>query len=330
MRSAGRCWRVIVLVLGWNLALGLMVALPLAQQIENDLGSSEAALRMRDGFDYPWWSAFEQRQSGSFKTYAPNILGFGFAVRNLDLLLGGRLFGRLLLPGTIELAEPAADPSAPQPLDPLLTGLGVLYLVTQTFLYGGILTCLAGTPSRRSLASFASACGRFFGPCLRLALVAGVAYLMIFTLNRWLGPWIDQQALEASSGRAAHAWVFGRLGALLLAIALVHLTAGYARVGLVVGGRRSAVIAFGAALRCCLRRPALTLGHYLSVVLVSGIVLILYVLADGGFEARGLLGLLWVFVLAQAWMAIRIGLRFALAGGQIQISRAMHLSRTPP
>lgn len=320
IRLVCRSWGLLVLVLVLNLLLGLLLAVPLAQQLEDGLGSSEAAVRMRDGFDYPWWTAFNERQTGFLKTFSPDVLGLGFASKNLDLLLNGRLFGPLLLsPGASR--EDAGPSDDNRPLDPLLTGLGLLYLLIQTLLAGGILTTLAGAAGRWKTGNFAAACGRYFGRCLRLALVAGVAYILLFGANRWLAAWVDHQAREASDGRLAHAWLLGRYALLLLLVMIVHLTAGYARVRLVVKEQRSALAAFLCALRFCFRRPAITLGHYFCIVLLGVAGLGVYRLLDGSFGAHRIAGLLLMLVLAQGLVAARIGLRLALAGGQIEVTR---------
>jgi hypothetical protein len=244
-------------------------------------------------------------------------LGAGGSVKNLDLLLSGRLFSGLLLGAPAG----AADSGPVRPFDPLLAGAGLLYLVGQTLLMGGLLTTLASARGAWKLPGFSAACGRHFARCLRLALAAGAVYAAIFAASGWAEGWVEHQARAAVSGRAAHAWLFGRYAAVLLLLLTVHLVTGYARVRLVVGERRSAVAALLGALDLCRRQPALCLGHYLGVVLIGAAAFGVYLLLDGSFQFGGPAALVWMLVLAQAWVALRIYLRLALAAGQIDISR---------
>ena len=41
------------------------------------------------GFDYDWWAQWSERQEGPPSALSPDILGTGFAFRNLELLLKG-------------------------------------------------------------------------------------------------------------------------------------------------------------------------------------------------------------------------------------------------
>jgi hypothetical protein len=63
------------------------------------------------------------------------------------------------------------------------------------------------------------------------------------------------------------------------------------------------------------------LGHYLCIVLLGVAALGVYRLLDGSFGAHRIAGLLLMLVLAQGLVAARIGLRLALAGGQIEVTR---------
>ena len=64
-RSLGLNWGLVVLVLATNLAMALVLAVPLALQLDKDLAHRGASSAMMYGFDYDWWSAWsEQQQQG--------------------------------------------------------------------------------------------------------------------------------------------------------------------------------------------------------------------------------------------------------------------------
>jgi hypothetical protein len=93
LRRAGALWGLVVFLLVVNLATAAVLAVPLAQTLRDDLASRAAADNMLSGFDYPWWSAWADAHPQT--TFGPDILGTGFAFKNLDLLLRGRLPGEL-------------------------------------------------------------------------------------------------------------------------------------------------------------------------------------------------------------------------------------------
>ena len=126
-RSVARNWGLVVLVLLANLALALVLAVPLSMQLEGDLANRGAASGMMYGFDHDWWAEWSERQEGPSSALSPDILGTGFASRNLELLLQGALPGGLFARGGRAL------------LDPTILGVGVVYLLLQVFLTGGLL-----------------------------------------------------------------------------------------------------------------------------------------------------------------------------------------------
>ena len=91
-RSLARNWGLVVLVLLANLALALVLAVPLALQLEGDLAHLEASRGMMYGFDYDWWSAWSEKQEGPSSALSPDILGVGFVFRDLGLAVDA--FGR--------------------------------------------------------------------------------------------------------------------------------------------------------------------------------------------------------------------------------------------
>ena len=88
------------------------------------------------GFDYAWWSGLVGAQQQGSDALSPEILGTGFAFKNLDLLLGR-------LPAGL-FARPAGAAASERRVDPVTSALGAAYLVLQVFLTGG----LARRPAR--------------------------------------------------------------------------------------------------------------------------------------------------------------------------------------
>lgn len=317
LQAAWRCRTLAALLLAVNLGVAGLLAVPFAAQLGRDLRESEAAAQMARGFDFPWWSHWSDQQQGWTSAFKPDIFGVGFAFRNTDLLLKGELPARLFAP-------PPEDPSAPVPkpeLDNVVLGLGVAYLLLQVFFAGGILGALRGPRGGFTVRGFAHGCGFYCGRMLRLSLLALIADALLFRLSVPVSGWVASRAAESVSETTALAWSYGRSAALLLGILLIHMLAGYARVITVLEERKSASLAFVSALAFCLGRLPAALGHYLSVALLATAMLAAWARLDGAFVVTGWGTQALAFALMQAFVLGRIGLRLALAGGQMQLYR---------
>ena len=124
------------------------------------------------------------------------------------------------------------------------------------FLSGGILDRLARARPVGT-AAFFSACGVYFFRFLRLGVIIGAAYWVLF---RWLHPLLfdglyDSAVRDMTSERQA---IVLRASLYLLfagALAAVNVVADFAKVRAVVEDRRSMIAALGASLRFIRRRP---------------------------------------------------------------------------
>jgi hypothetical protein len=295
---------LVLVVLGTNLLLGLLVAVPLALRLEADLANRGAGSAMMYGFDYDWWTEWSERQEGPSSALGPGILGTGFALRNLDALLDGALpaglFGR---PG----------------LDPAILGAGLLYLLLQVFLTGGLLGVFRAPRGGFSARSLVHGSGFYFGRMLRVSLLALAAAGAVFALHRPLARFADDLAREAVSGRTALVLTLGSQALLLLALVLVHMVASHAKVLVVREERLSAVLAVLSSLGFCARNLPAALGQY-AVVGAAGVCLLaLFVAADARFAVVGWRSQLVALALFQAFVAARIALRLGLLASQLEL-----------
>ena len=312
-RLLRRSFGLAVLLLVVNVGTALVLAVPLARNLRADLRQKQAAQSMMYGFDYSWWSEWSDRQSGWTASFGPEIFGVGFAFRNLDLLLKGAL------PANLLAGRPAPDASPP--LDLVVLGLGLVYLLVQTFLAGGILSTLRGAQGAWTLRGLLHGAGFYFGRFFRVALVALVAAWVVFRLNGPFARWADAQARESVSESSAMAWLLGRHALLLLALFFVNLVAGYARAIVVVEERASAILAFVSALSFCLRSFTRAFGHYLAVALLGVVLLAVWRVLDGAYVTTGYKTQLLTFLLFQLFVLARLALRVMLMGGQLALYR---------
>jgi hypothetical protein len=309
-RSLGRNWGLVVLVLLANLAFALVLAVPLSLQLEGDLAHRGASGGMMYGFDYDWWARWSEPQRGPASALAPDLLGTGFALKNLDLLLEGALPAGLFARG------------GRVGLDPTTLGVGALYLLLQVFLTGGLLGVFRAPRGGWTVRGLAHGSGFYFGRLVRVSLLALAAAGALFALNAPFARWVDGLAREAVSETTAIALDLGRHAALLLGLVLVHMVSSHAKVLVVREERLSAVLAFLSSLGFCARSFLAALGQYL-VVGALGIGLVALVGAlDGRFAVVGWRSQLVALVLFEAFVAARIALRLGLLASQVELQEA--------
>jgi hypothetical protein len=309
-RSLGRNWGLVLLVLLGNLAFALVVAVPLSLQLEGDLAHRGASSAMMYGFDYDWWAQWSERQGGPPSLLSPDILGAGFAFRNLELLLKGSLPAGLFARG---------DRAS---LDPTILGLGALYLLLQVFLTGGLLGVFRAPTGGWTVRGLLHGSGFYFGRLFRVSLLALAAAGVVFALYAPFARWMDGLAREAVSERTAIALTLGRHAVLLLALVVVHMVSSHAKVLVVREERLSSVLAFLSSLGFCARNAFAALGQYLVIGAVGIALVALFGALDARRAVIGWRSQLLALALFQTVVVARIALRLSLLAGQLELQSA--------
>ena len=256
--------------------LTLLVALPLSVALRGlmavQLGDSMFADTLADGASYDWWQEFLSQATGLGTTFVPSIIGFGAVLTNLSALLDNL------------------------PMATTIVGATSAWLVLWSFLSGGVLDRYARMRPTRS-AGFFAACGTHFWRFLRLGILSGLVYWVLFTLvHPWIFedfyPWVTRDTTAERTAFAVRMVGYIAFGGMLI---LCNIVFDYARIRIVVEDRRTAVGAFLAGARFVRRHPA---------------VLRLYLINGAGFV---LLALLYALLSPGApsgfaiWIALAIG-----------------------
>jgi hypothetical protein len=308
-RTIGRNWGLAIVILLSNLAFALVLAVPLALQLEGDLAHRGASSEMMYGFDYDWWTRWSAEQRGPSAALGPDLLGTGFALRNLDLLLKGALPGGLFARG------------GRVPLDATTLGLGALYLLWQAFLAGGLLGVFRAPHGGWTIRGLAHGSGFYFGRMVRVSLLALAAAGAVFALNAPLGRWLDGLAREAVSERTAAALTLGRHAVLLLVLGLVHMVSSHAKVLVVREERQSAGLACLSSLGFCARNLPAALGQYLAVLALGVGLVALFGAMDARLVVTGWRSQIVALAAFQAFVAAGIVLRLGLLASQVELQR---------
>ena len=308
-RSLGRNWGLVALVLAANAAFALVVAVPLAIQLEGDLAGRGASSTMMYGFDYDWWAEWSEGQVGPPSGLTPGLLGAGFVFRDVDLLLRGALPMGVLRPGRLGV-------------DPTVLALGALYLLLQVFLAGGILGVFRGPRGGWTVRGLVHGAGFYFGRLLRVSLLALAAAGVLFAANVLVGRRVDDLAREAVSGRTAVVLVLGRNALLLLGLLLVHMASSYAKVLVVCEERLSAGLAFLSSLGFCARNLAAAAGQYACVLAAGAAAVALFGAVDAALPVVGWRTQIVALALFEAFVGARIALRLGLLASQVELHAA--------
>jgi hypothetical protein len=305
-----------------NVGTALLLAAPLAATLSRDLRDRPAATSMAHGFDYPWWSQWSDSGSGWQRSLGPDLLGLGFAFKNVDLLLKGQLPAGLFAMRDAEGARPIL-------VDPLLLAVAAAYMLVQVFLAGGVLSVLRQVQGRWTMRGLLHGAGFYCGRFFRVWALMMIAAAILFALYGPIARWADAQAREAVSETTAAGWLAGRHAAMLLALALLHVVGTCARVIIVLEERSSATLAVLSAV-------GFVITHLFATIVITAAIGVLGLAAlwiwqafDQAWTTTGFRSQLLTLLVMQALVLARILLRVAFAGAFIDLYRRSAVESVP-
>lgn len=281
-------WLVIGVWLS-TIAMALPLTIMLHDQITAHLGSSLAAESAVRGVNYDWWNEFLAQTSGVGSTFVPAILGFASVMKNVSSVAD-----QTTMPTVIIIPV-------------------VMYLAWSLFLAGGILDRLA-RDRKVGAGPFFSACGVYFFRFMRLGVIAGVIYWVLFgPYYRWLFESVYPAAIEnLTVERTAFFIRIGLYAAFAIPLFFVNMLFDYAKVRAVVEDRRSMIGAVVAAWRFLRRQPIAAWALYKMNAIVFLIVIGLYYLAAPGASAPNAAA----FLIGQLYIVLRVCVRLQFAASQ--------------
>lgn len=277
----------------------LLSAIPFAFVVESAVMDSLALQPPADTtasseIDAEWWLDFRRQATGLAATFTPAILGFAAPLDNVSALLDGTR-------RPIALAVPVA-----------------LTAIVWAFLWGGILSRFAS--GMTSAGAFMAAATRHFAKMLMLTLLAAAASVVLYlSLHAVLfGPVYESIAGRMSTERDAFLvrvalyLVFGTV------LVLVNAVFSFARVAIV--SENDSSIAGAITRGSTFARTHL--GSVASLYLIFIAIFAVAMVAYGGAELAGgsRVGGWRAIAIGQAFIALRLALRLALAASQVRLA----------
>jgi hypothetical protein len=188
------------------------------------------------------------------------------------------------------------------------------------FLLGGILDRYA---RQRRLGSYAffGACGTFFWRFLRLAVIVGMLYGLLFgLLHPWLFetvyPWLTR---EVSVERTAFLIRLLLYLPFLVLVAATMLLVDVAKARAVVEDRRSMIGALVAAARFVRRHPGAATSVFAINVLIFGLVVLCYAILVPGASRGSTISILYAAVVGELYIAARLGVKLAFMASAVAL-----------
>ena len=293
-----------VLAGAWLLtaAVSLPLTLALRGMLIDHLGQSLAADTAASGVNYDWMQEFADQAAGVGATFRPTIVGFAAVLDNLSAFI-----------------DAAARPI-------VIVGAASAYIVLWLFLAGGAIDRLARDRPTRGAGFFAAA-GVFFFRFVRLGVLQGIVYALLFrTVHPWLfGRLYERMTHEMTAERDALAVRAGLYLVFGAAVAACSLIFDYAKVRTVVEDRRSMLGAIAAALRFVRRHATAAAGVFLIDVALFAVVIGSYAAVAPGVGPAG--WRMWAaFAVGEIYVAARLWVKLVFWASETSLfqSRLAH------
>ena len=255
---------------------------------------SLVAEELRSGFNSDWYREFKREAQGLGRTFQYSVVGVGGILDGLSAFLNGKLFQQF---------------SA-------ILGVGMLYLFGWTLLSGGVLH-LYNTTAPPTFQSFALGSLRYFSRFLRLTLLAGVLYWLIYSqLLPSLADLVRMVARDQIDERVAFLGSVAKYSVVLGALILVNLVFDYAKILTVTQQRRSSILAILKAAKLLGAHPGRMVGLYVWIGLLGIGFFFLYWLVAPGINQQSSLAVGWALLLGQMYITSRIWTRLLFLGSQ--------------
>ena len=297
-------------LVAWLWLVSVVVAFPAAvymgASVRTSIGKSLEHKTLLDGLDLVWLGEYQHQAKGIERTLTASALTSAAVFDNLETWFNGKFYRA----------------------DRALLALCLVYILIWTLMLGGILDLFARGPDRFRLGDFLTAGVEYFFRLLRLTLLSGLVYFLIYRLARRIFPWIEEATKDFTAERTILVW--NLLGALLIVIllCLVNMIFDYAKIATVRERRRSMVLAAFKGLVFVVMHPLRTFGVYYSLGLVALLLPILYFFLGPGTGQSTWTAVLIAMAVGQLYIVARLLLRLTFYGAELAMYDSVGHRRT--
>jgi len=288
-----------------NVLVAIPLAVSMAGSIEESIDSSLVHQNLRDGFDMGWYGEFDARAKGVEKTLSPSLVGAGAFFDNIEAWLNGRLFEML----------------------PALVALGVVYALLWALLLGGILHRYADRRGLFRLSELFSQGGEFFFRFVRLAVLSGFLYYLVYRFAGWLFGRVEDATRDVTVEKTVLGYVVAAALLVALLLTFIHMAFDYAKIATYKENRRSMILAAIKGFRLVLGNPGRTSVLYYGLGFFGLLLLGAYhVMAPGPGQAS-VPGVVFAFLIGQAYLVLKLVLRLTFYAGQMALYESPRFNR---
>jgi len=235
--------------------------------------------------------------------------------RELIFQLGNSLFGRTLLEGfsLTWLAEFRLNNELfERTMGSIILPVAIIYIFLWSVLSGGILELFITGSDGSRFRRFLTGVSRYFFPFLRLTVISSILYLLIYWLLE-IEAWSRIEIILEESPYSRLATIFSVCITLftIAALLFIDMIFDYARIRRVIDGFPSVTLAILGSLKFCFGNLKETLMLYASLLLLSGILILIYLIIYNLIPQNSLSWIITLFLIQESFMLVRIFIRVA-------------------
>lgn len=232
--------------------------------------------------------------------------------------LGDELMRQFDLAWLAEIAAVAGETAAPAVAFAAAVA-GVILLLGGVLLAGGAVPLLAREDAPYSPEEFWRGAGRNFWPFLRLALYSLIPYAAAYVVGGMV-----RRGAEAVWGEGLEArplvWAgYARTALMLVLFGLISTAMDFAKVRLALSGSRQSLRACLGSLRLVRRNPGVMFWLWACFAAAGAAAAWVYVELAVRLETGGVALFVMLVLVQQAYVLVRIGLRFAAWGAAAEL-----------
>jgi len=291
-----RVKKIILFVFLTNLVLGLVLAIPMYETLQNSFGNTVVRDDMMHGFNFRWFTEFRSESSGFINSFSPSMIGIGAILNNIQSLFYG-------------LQE--------SPLGPVVL-LSLVFMIINTFFSGGLLEIYNSNERSYTMKEFFNGCGNYFFRFFRLMIFTVILYL-VFVF--WVRGLLDslQSILTENSKTERLVVILGFVKdfIMIFLIFFIGMLFDYAKIKTVIEKGRWMFLETLKSAGFIFSNFFKVIGLYYLLAIMGLLFIVLYWVGHTYIPQETLWMIVVMIVVQQFYIMINIWVRFTLLGSEM-------------